>query len=145
MLDLKKLKVGEKISYTDYFTVNDITKDSISVLDKESRAIYITGKKLIESKFYSNSQFNKTMKIGKNELAQKLLNTGDKIFTVCFTKANNEKRILIGHFHSAEPFLGRTNVIDLEVASTDKTKGHRLIDNRTIQWLVTDNIKYIAQ
>jgi len=145
MIKKNKLIVGEMISLTDYFTVRKINTNSIEVEDRTGNSIEIIGNDLIESKFHSSAQFSETIKCGKNELAEKLANCGDKVFTVCFEKQDNSERILIGYFISSESFLGRTKVIDLNISPSDKTKGIRLIDNRTIKWLVVEDKRYIAQ
>jgi len=143
MVKIKELKAGERVSMTDYFTVKSVHEDAIVVEDSTGQEITFEGKALVENKLISNSQYNETIKCGKHELVDILNNAKDKIFTVAFTKANGDERILTGHLFSVEPNLGRTNVIDLEVAHG--SHNHRQVDNRTISWLVLDNIRYNAQ
>ena len=147
MLDLNKLREGEKLSMTEYFTVEQIMPQDGAILARNSAGslINISGKEMIESRFNSNSQYNEEIKAGKNEMAGKLQTAGDKVFTVCFEKQDGSERILTGHLVSAEPNLGRTKVIDLNVGADDKSKGIRQVDNRTIKWLVIDNQKLSAQ
>ena len=145
MVDIKQLQAGERVSMTDYFTVKEVRPNAVVVTDSEGSDITFHGKDLVENKFVSNSQYGKTIKCGKHELVEKLNNSRDRIFTVCFTKKDGSERILTGHLESIEPHLGRTNVIDLEVPANDRTQGRRQVDNRTIKWLVLDNTRYIAQ
>jgi hypothetical protein len=145
MLKHSKLKKGERVSFTQYFQVEQVTKDGIIALDRDGQTIEIRGKELVEESFYSNSQYTQEIKAGKNELAGYLQSAGDKIFTVCFEKQDKTERILTGFYLSAETNLGRTKVVDLDLPKDDKSQGIRLVDNRTIKWLVIDQIKYIAQ
>jgi hypothetical protein len=137
------IKEGEFLSFTQYFKVISKRQDSIVVKNQLDQELEIVGIDLIES-LHSAGQYTETKVVGKNEVVQALHSAKDKVFTVCFLKANGEERILIGHLHNIESYLGRTNVIDLEVPVADKTLGHRQVDNRNIEWLVIDNIKYIT-
>lgn len=142
--NFKDIQVGEYLSCTEYFKVISKDANSIRVSNQLGEELTVTGPSYIES-YHSAGQFTSTVKATKHEMISKLHDAKDKIFTVCFEKANGEERILIGHLVSVEAHLGRTKVIDVQVALGDKTEGIRLIDNRTIQWIVLDNVKYIAQ
>jgi len=146
MLKLNSLQEGEKLSFTQYLTVVSVdkTEGSIIASKPDGGHIKFLGTEMIES-MYSNSQYEKTIKAGKHELASVIQKAGDKIFTVCYTKADKSERILTGHFVAAEPNLGRTQVIDLDVDPNDKSEGLRLVDNREIKWVVLSGVRYIAQ
>jgi len=146
MLKFNSLQEGEKLSFTQYLTIVSIDKKDGSIIAANPAGgnIKFSGVDMIESMF-SNSQYEKTVKAGKHELATVLQTAGDKVFTVCFTKADKSERVLTGHFVNSEPNLGRTQVIDLNVAPDDKTKGLRLVDNREIKWVVLNGTRYIAQ
>ncbi|MCA8938755.1 MAG: hypothetical protein KDB07_03020 [Planctomycetes bacterium] len=47
-----------------------------------------------------------------------------------------ELRVLQGHMLKPEPLLGRSHVWDFE------SKGIRLVDHRTVQWLILRGVKY---
>lgn len=147
MLKFADLKEGEQISFTQYLTVKSINKSngSIATVDPSGNPIAITGSKLIEENFYSSAQFAKTIKAGKNKLAEVLQGAGDTIFTVSFNKKNGDERILVGKLIGAEPNLGRTKVVDLKISPDDRTKGIRMVDNRELNWIVLGQEKYIAQ
>ncbi len=55
--------------------------------------------------------------------------------------SKGEERTLVGHLVNAEPMLGRSQVIDLQLPPDT---GHRLrlVDHRTINWLIFEGIKY---
>lgn len=56
---------------------------------------------------------------------------------------NGEERTLVGYLLQTEPKMGRSQVIDLEAPIT----GHRirLVDHRSINWMIIKNTKYIAK
>jgi hypothetical protein len=139
-LDFNKIKQGEKMSFTNYVTVDKIDKKSemIEVTAVNGSKFLVKGKELIEG-FHSNSQFQKTEKLGMNALAEKLQTAGDKIFTVEYLKADKSKRVLTGHFLSSEANLGRSNVRDLEISTGNSM---RQVDHRTIQSIIIDGTKY---
>lgn len=143
MLKQAHLKVGEFVSSTTYMKVLEVKKNEIYVEDMQNgMQFFIEGVKLIEN-LDSAAQYTETKKCSKHELVSALQNAKDKVFTVSFTKQNGEVRILTGHLISFDGMLGRTQVRDLE--AEDKTKNIKLIDNRTIAWLVLNNVKHVAQ
>ena len=54
-----------------------------------------------------------------------------------------EERVLRGHLTEAEPFMGRSTVIDLD--EDPKKHPQRLVDHRSIAYLVFDDVKYTAK
>jgi hypothetical protein len=61
---------------------------------------------------------------------------------------DGDKRTLIGYVIGSEPILGRSYVIDLEKDSGNNPNHdarQRLVDHRTINWLVYKNIKYVVK
>uniref|UniRef100_UPI00341CF120 hypothetical protein n=1 Tax=Okeania sp. SIO2F4 TaxID=2607790 RepID=UPI00341CF120 len=53
-----------------------------------------------------------------------------------------EERTLVGYLLQTEPKMGRSQVIDLEAEGDHRT---RLVDHRTINWLILKNIKYLQK
>ncbi|MGD1712750.1 hypothetical protein [Dapis sp. BLCC M172] len=53
-----------------------------------------------------------------------------------------EERTLVGYLLQTEPKMGRSQVIDLEAEGEHRT---RLVDHRTINWLILKNIKYLQK
>lgn len=53
-----------------------------------------------------------------------------------------EDRTIRGVLDRTEPKLGRTRVFDQDVANGNN---QRLVDHRTINWLIYQNIKYVVQ
>jgi hypothetical protein len=54
---------------------------------------------------------------------------------------NNDETVLTCKFLEHQARLGRSLVIDL---NSEPGKGFRQIDHRTIKWLISKNVKYIA-
>ncbi|MEM9452746.1 MAG: hypothetical protein AAGF11_01120 [Myxococcota bacterium] len=53
-----------------------------------------------------------------------------------------ELRTLIGYLIKTEAKMGRSQVIDLEAPANRR---YRLVDHRTINWLILKNVKYVAK
>jgi hypothetical protein len=98
----------------------------------------VTGTEVAEQMF-SADRFSKEEKRTKTELAEILEASYNVPFTVVFDKADGTERTLRGRLISAEPKMGRSNVVDLDV-----TKGSplRQVDNRTLKSLIVGGVKY---
>lgn len=141
-MDLKKTTVNDLIAITYYGRITEVHSDGLTVEDcKTKKAFRIKGKEIVDD-CMSASQFTKTEKVTKTAMAEKLVESWGKIFTVEFEKVDGTKRLLRGYLVSSENLLGRSSVIDLDVLS-----GHplRLVDHRTISFLILDNVKYILK
>jgi hypothetical protein len=107
------------------------------------------GSNIIKEECYS-TQFKETIKTPKTGIAEILMNANDAIIQVCFEKANGDERILTGYVIGAEVVLGRTIAIDIEKpkkirkGKDDKEydERQRLVDHRTLKWLIYKNVKY---
>jgi hypothetical protein len=142
---MRKIKEGEMLSFTNYYKVLEHNDDQLKVVDLRSKdTVFITGETLIEL-LQSNDYYEKTVVVTKAQMVETLLSAGQSVFTVGFKKADGSDRVIIGCSPKAETHLGRTQVVDLEVIDkdpNDKTKGIRLIDNRTIEFLVLNKVRY---
>lgn len=89
---------------------------------------------------YSGCTYYETFtKISLSCLIEKFLDTKDgSIFTVCFKKLNNEFRYLRGKYIGQDLLYGRSRVFDLDI------KEIRLVDHRTLQFLIVDEHLYIV-
>lgn len=132
------IKKGEYISTTMYMQVVSKNSNGITVKDSQGQQFEIQGVSLIENTMKSSSQFSKTQKVTRTELAEILTNLGDQVFTINFDKQTGENRTMIGYKLSTENLMGRVNVHDLEAT------GHaiRQVDLRTTKYLIVNNIKY---
>ena len=75
-------------------------------------------------------------------MAELLINARNIPFTVCFEKQNGEERVLRGRLISHEALLGRSSVEDLDLPAGDRT---RLVDHRTLKFLILNGVKYVLK
>lgn len=142
-LNSKNLKDGELVAFTYYGTVKSNTNGyNICVHDVDhNRDFFVNGKDLIESAM-SADQFDAEEKSTKTKLAELLINAYHRPFTVCFEKADGTERVLRGRLIGSEPLLGRSKVEDLDVKGDNRI---RLVDHRTIKWLILDGTKHVVK
>ncbi len=130
---------GDAVQLVYNCVVTEINGDSIRVHDNEKNMdFYINGAKLISTLGRAN-EFTSTQKVSKTEIVEKLLTSHGKILSVEFEKQSGERRVLRGYLAKAEPLLGRSYCVDIDVVEDNKL---RLVDHRTIHWLICDNVKY---
>jgi len=65
-----------------------------------------------------------------------------KIKAVVKKGVGGELRTLVGYMVQTEAKMGRSQVIDLEAPPKQR---YRLVDHRTINWLVLKNVKYVVK
>jgi hypothetical protein len=140
-----KVKPGELMVFPYWGHVVEVVNEGkdllIEGIDPGLGRFHVRGHNLIEGGS-SADQFEHEEKVSKTRAAELLVNSHNKPFTVCFTKQTGEDRVLRGRLIAAEPLLGRSHVEDLDVRD-----GHRirLVDHRTIKWLVVDGLKYVVR
>lgn len=171
--DASQVNVGDYLSETQYYKVIGISASKINV-ENERGFKFNVSKNIVEEGMYSAGQFTQTKKLPRSKVVE-VLESANAIFTVNFNKLatdktiaaklNNvplstfgdpselkklskelvlgEERTLIGYLQQTEPKLGRTKVVDLEVPSGEYNS--RLVDHRTLNWLIYKNVKYIVK
>ena len=137
-------------------------------VENEAGFRWSIGRSILEAEAVSSNQFTQTKKVARTELARILeQDVRDSVFSVAFTKlpdgADQERtladadlstpakrkriakqisvgkeRVLHGHLEDLHE-LGRMPVIDLAVTTGSK---ERLVDLRTMKWLVFNRVKY---
>jgi len=149
--DVKKVKVGNKLSMTTFMEVESIGLSSVNVIDEDGKGLTI-GYGVFESNIWS-TQVKGVAKTPKTGIAEILMNAKDAIIQVCFDKADGTERTLTGYVIGAEVVLGRTIAIDTEKPKKIR-KGkdgkefderQRLVDHRTLKWLIYKNVKYFVK
>lgn len=136
------VKKDDLMAFILYGKVKSKTTGSLQVVNLDDKSeFFVEGNELIEKSF-SADQFNSEVKLGKQALAEKLIHAYNRPFTVCFTKTDDADRVLRGRLIEPEPLLGRSMVEDLDLTGKHRL---RLVDHRTIKWLVVDGIKYVAK
>lgn len=137
-----KVKADDIMAFTYYGKVKNINSDRIEVYDLDNKyPFFVSGKDLIESAT-SADQFAEEEKISKTKMAEILIHCHNRPFTVCFDKTDGTERTLRGRLVAPEPLLGRSTVEDLDVTDGNKL---RLVDHRTLKWLIVDGVKFVAK
>lgn len=133
-----KILKGDVISHTEYLEVTGRRGNKLSVKNLHTGMKYnIEGEELIDS-HRSADNFSESVKTNMTALARLLTEVGSKVFTVNF-ETKDTTRTLRGRYVSHEVLLGRSTVEDLDLP---KNKRIRLVDHRTINWLIVDGVKY---
>lgn len=92
MLDIKQLKEGDVLSYTEYYTVKKILTDTVHLVN-ESDSTISAGKSLVSSSFTSASYINEVVKMNASDLANLFRGATNVAMTVCFRKKPDVKNI----------------------------------------------------
>jgi len=133
------IKVNDILTFVYYTKVEKASPDVIGVRDIDNGMDFrVEGKALIERGF-SADQFAETVKVSMTRAAEILTSSFNVPFTVCFNKQDGEERVLRGRLIRHEHMLGRSLVEDLDI--TDKHR-QRLVDHRTIKYLIVEGVKY---
>ena len=110
---------------------------------------HLLAKELIEDlgeRVIKNREIKKVFVIGPNHYETgkgDLLTDNKKLKALCNQLMQGETRTLVGYLVETESKLGRSNVIDLEIP-TNQHRG-RLVDHRSINWIILKNKKYILK
>jgi hypothetical protein len=142
-LDCTKVQQGHIMAFVYWAYINSKSGDSrLNVTDLDTGLSFIVdGTSLIEKSF-SADIYERTEKVTKTEMAERLVTAFNRPFTVEFKKADGSIRKLRGRLVQPEPLLGRSLCEDLDLLSTERL---RLVDHREIQSLVVDNVTYLLK
>lgn len=88
MLDIKELKVGDRISEQQYYEVMAISGKSIQVKNDTGNTIHID-EKIIARDCYAADQYESEIELTRTELINRFLNIGGEVFTVNYNKKTN--------------------------------------------------------
>lgn len=173
-VNFSQIKEGDYLSETQYYCVEKVHPDRITVVNDRKFKFDIS-KNIVEEGLLTANQFTEEKKVSRSEIVDRLENARDMIFTVNFNKLPNEKsllerlknvkisdlgdetslkklskemtkgelRTLIGHVNHTEPKMGRSSVTDLEIPLGQHR--NRLVDHRTINWLIIGGVKYVVK
>lgn len=140
--DVSAIKPGDLMAFVYYCKVKKAEGERLEVRNLDAEMDFeVKGAELIE-KGSSADQFSETVQVTKTKAAELLVSSHNRPLTVCFEKTDGSKRTLRGRLITPEPLLGRSMVEDLDISD-----GHRLrlVDHRTIKWLVVDGVKYVVK
>lgn len=141
-MKLNNVKTGERLSLTYYVEVLSRNGEELKVRDSNGQTFTIKGKKLIETTINSASQFENEEKVTRTEAVEKLLSARDSAFTVVFDKQDGSERTLVGKLLDSENYMGRSNVVDLEITTGSP---NRQVDHRTLRSLILRGTKYTVK
>jgi hypothetical protein len=142
-----KVKQGDIMALVTYVkvdaTLNNGTFLKVSNVDQEASAktFEIHGKDIIEGSF-SADQFEEEVKVTKTKLAEILVSSHNRPFTVDYDKDDGTPRTLRGRLIHPEPLLGRSKVEDFDIKDSNRV---RLVDHRTIRSLIVNGVKYTVK
>lgn len=150
--DPDAVKVDHLMAIIHYVKVKEIsgrfaTEMKVVPVDDQSNTITVSGRSLITDAF-SADYFAEEIKTTMTDVAEKLTTSYNRPLTVCFTKqpgkdeTSGGERILRGRFLSHEALLGRSYVEDMDKPVGDRI---RLVDHRTLKWLIVDGVKYTVK
>lgn len=139
---LEDLQEGHYFSIVQYYQFIGIEQEgykrgALAVNVQNGQQTYV-GKEIVELCVDSAAHYTSQEKVNRTRLAELLEQAKDAVFTVYFTKKDGTHRTLIGHLLQLEPKMGRSYVYDLE------NKGTRLVDHRTLEWLIIKGTKYFV-
>ena len=144
-----QVRKGHVMAIVHYVRVEDIqnaASDSaamnVSALDENGAGKFrVEGRVLIENAL-SADQFAEEITVTKTKAAEILVSSTNRPLSVCFEKQDGEERTLRGRLVKPEPLLGRSMCEDLDIASGYRL---RLVDHRTIKWIIVDGVKYTVK
>lgn len=152
--DPSKVAPGNILAIIHYVKVADINQDaslmSVAPLNtggKKVPNILVEGRDLV-GQCLSADYFAEEIKTTMTDVAEKLVTSHNRPLTVCFTKQpgkgqeEGEERVLRGRLLSHEALLGRSYVEDMDKPENDRV---RLVDHRTIKYLIVDGVKYTVK
>lgn len=149
-MNMAKVKKGDYLSRISFMKVGGGTyrHGGFTVSNEDGFTWYI-GSNIIKAECES-TQHTETVKTPKTGIAEILMNARDAIIQVCFDKADGTERTLTGYVIGAEVVLGRTIAIDIEKPKKiregkdgkEYDERQRLVDHRTLKWLVYKGVKY---
>ena len=142
-VEASKIESGDLMAFVYYGKIKDVKPNLLKVqsLGSSGMDFQIQGKELIENGF-SADQFTEEVKVTKTKAAETLISSHNRPLTVCFEKTDGSERIMRGRLVTPEPLLGRSMVEDLDIVD-----GHRLrlVDHRTIKYLIVEGVKYVVK
>lgn len=186
MATFSKLKVGAKLSETQFYSVKGIngnrvqlqndSGDVITVDEKYAEACLVSAEEVQTEKTMSRTDLtnlfltstnvaltvNYNKQVDQKEVTKQLHalypNKGGKILSEAdYQKKVNalltsalagEERTMVGRHYGNQDEFGRVRFIDMEQTkdpSKDYDTRQRLVDTRTINWLILRGVKYTAK
>lgn len=139
-----RIKAGDIVAFTYWGKVLDVdnTKPEVKVRDLDTGLdFFVSGQNLIE--LSDSADFAGSVEsVTKSQAVEILSLCHNKPFTVIFIKKDGTKRKLRGRLIG----IDKKNLGYIDVEDLDQPVGERfrLVDCRTIESIVVDNVKYVV-
>lgn len=181
MTNFKNLKVGDKLSETQFYIVDKIVGNQVQLRPDKGETIVVDAG-YAENFLTSASEFTTTQNITRTEAVELVRNHPFTAMTINYNKqakeadivkeiqdaydnstpkefstkikaavkksANGEERTIVGRHYNTYDGFGRLSFIDMDIAQ-DASKSYdvrnRLVDPRTINWLILKGVKYVTK
>jgi hypothetical protein len=91
--NFRNLKVGEKLSETQYYSVVKIAGEKVQLKNEANQDI-VVDKNYVEDCLISGNQFTEEQKMSKTDLAKMFLENPNVVFTVSFNKQVKETDVV---------------------------------------------------
>jgi hypothetical protein len=166
--DAKKINVGSVFSRRSHGVVVGIRADTFTLRNESGFEWDIRGANILEEEFSFADQHDSDTKESRTAVIEALKLNPHTAMTICFHKKpdpkhiatelakgqgdmkprawnstvkklmEGEERIMVGHSTGIFDEHQRLKFIEM-------TKGPRLVDTRTLKWMVVDRIKYVVK
>lgn len=183
MTQFSKLKVGSKLSETQYYEVSKLGNSEVHLRNDLGEDI-IVDSKYAEKCLISADQFTNEKNMSRTDITNLFLSSTNVVLTVNYNKQVKEdevkkqlyalypnkggkilseseykqkiaatitealvgeERTMVGRHYGSQDEFGRVHFIDMEQTkdtSKDYDTRQRLVDPRTINWLILKGVKY---
>src|ERR1041385_3215477 len=91
MASFEKLKEGDKLSETQYYSVVQIVNNKVQLMNDHDRELVVVDKTYVENYITTANQFESTEEITRTDAAAKFIATPWTVMTVNFNKQVDEK------------------------------------------------------
>jgi len=192
MTDFSKVKVGTKLSETQFYTVASVNPAMVKGEEGQVEVLNDLGQEItldesyVESLLVSADQFNETKPMSRTDIINLFLSSTNVACTVNFNKKVDEKEVLkelkalypnsggkilskaefekavtknladalegeertmVGRHYGRTDEFGRIKFVDMQAkGGYDEAKDYdtrtRLVDPRTINWIIVRGVKY---
>lgn len=186
MTQFNKLKVGSRLSETQYYRVEKVQGNQVQLVNDFGHPVVVDNT-YVEKCLISADQFETEKTMSKTDVANLFLASTNIALTVNYNKKVNEKdvkdqlnklypnkggkilseadyqkavsqvissalvgeeRTMVGRHYGSQDEFGRIRFIDMEQkldSTEDYDTRQRLVDPRTINWLILKGVKYIVK
>jgi len=172
--DANSLNIGDKWSRHSYGTVVGRDYYG-TVVENETGMQWKVSKNIFEAEFNVASQYREEVKLSRTDMVDKIVSSARLVMTVHFRKkpehkdlvtavidlldgkidrpaskrglsmllkkaTDGEERTMVGRHYGTKDDFGRLQFTEMKSGG-----GLRLIDPRTVEWAIIDNVKYVLK